>query len=268
MKNRLIHLIYASILFLAAVWGYAFIYRFGAAGFLLPNDGVRWVAHLRGLLLILGGSIGIPLIAEWVGFAISKWLGEGKDSAKQFSMAWARGVVLFLIITFASAICLIQAGRSDNALAPYLVAGGLMVILILVQSPVHWIISGRRSGGHENVPGRLIGSLLALFWNLMGLYLAKTFHEQASFFSAAGVVLIGFGMVLPVSVGYILFSVLEKLISKSDNPIAKWNTSGMILYLSWFCFGFIARLTPATLGRPDRWAGTHTQDRPPQSAHD
>ena len=255
MKKQVIHFLYSTLIFLGVVWGYSFLYRFGAPGFLLPHDEVRWSSHLRGILMILVGGVGVPLIAEWVGFGISKWLGEKKESAKQFSLSWVRGVILFGLITFACSVGLIESGRLDRPMVPYLAAAGMMVLLLLFQKPLYWLITGQRFRTMEKAPGRFIGSAIALLWNLMGIYLVKTLHEQASFFSAAGVVLIGFGLVIPTAVGYILFGLLEKILSKKDNPIARWNTSGTILFLSWVCFGFIARLTPSTLGQPERWVG-------------
>jgi hypothetical protein len=255
MKKHPLHLIYASLIFLGAVWAYQFVFRFGAAGFVLPNDGIRWASHLRGILMILGGSIGISLLAEWMGYALSKWLKEDPAAAKQFTFMWARGVIVYFLVTYLCAIALLRAGRTDSSTAPFLAAIGLMIVLLLLRKTLHWIIVGRRSWSAEKVPGQFIGALIAVVWNLMGMYMVDMFHEQTSFFSGAGLVLIGFGMAIPVAIGYLLFALLEAVLSKTGNPIAKWNTSGTILYLSWFCFGFIARLAPSTLGRPEKWAG-------------
>ena len=260
MKKLPLHFIYSTLIFLLSVWAYQFVFRFGAAGFILPNDGVRWGAHLRGILWVMGGAVGISLFAEWIGYALSKWLREAPGTAKQFSFMWIRGIVLYVLITYLCVIGLLRAGRTDSPLAPFLVSALFMGGLLVLRRPLQWIIVGKRSGPNEVVPGKMIGSLLALIWNLMGLYLITLFHEQTSFFSGAGIVLIGFGMVIPVAIGYILFATLEKFLSKSGNPIAKWNTSGTILYLSWFCFGFIARLTPTTLGKPQRWIGLDTSE--------
>ncbi|MCA9414702.1 MAG: hypothetical protein KC917_00465 [Candidatus Omnitrophica bacterium] len=268
MKSRAIHFVYTTLIFLAALWAYQFLYGMGAAGFVLPNDGVRWFTHLRGVTIILGGSIGLALLAEWIGYALSKWLNEAPESAKQFTAMWLRGLVLYFAIAFACAAGLIEAGRTDKVWVPYAAAAGMMLLLLLIRKPLHWVITGRRYKSKEKIPARFIGSLLALLWNLMGLYLVNLLHEQTSFFSAAGVVLVGFGMVIPASVGYIPFAVLEKILSRSSNPIAGWNVSETILYLSWFCFGFIARLAPTTLGRPERWVGLPSDGRSEESKPD
>lgn len=254
MDRGMIRLLFSSLIFLAALWGYQFLYRFGAAGFILPADEIGWLKHLRGVLLILAGSIGLPLAAEWISFGLSNWLEKDPLKVRSFSLAWVRGVVLYLVVAFLCAGVLIYAGRTEKPWAPLAAGAGLMTALLILRRPFQWMVTGGLVGKISNAPGRFIGSMMAMVWNLMGFWLASL-HEQASFFSAGGIVLVGFGFVIPVAVGYILFRLLEMWLSKSDSPMAHWNVSGSILYLSWFCFGFIARLAPTTLGRPERWVG-------------
>lgn len=250
----MIRFLFSSLVFLAALWGYQFLYRFGAAGFILPADEIEWLKHLRGILMILAGSIGLPLVAEWISFALSKWLERDPTKVRSFSLAWVRGVLLYLVVAFLSVWLLIYAGRTEKPFGPLAAAAVLMLALLALRRPFQWFILGEIKSGAGNSPGHFIGSIMAMAWNLMGFWLAGL-HEQASFFSAGGIVLVGFGFVIPVGVGYILFRLLELQLSKSDSPMAQWNVSGSILYLSWFCFGFIARLAPTTLGRPERWLG-------------